>query len=112
LRMGAVDSLALLAGQLDLAARLERDRRALTLQREDVAVLVFGLEAIVGRHPPQQVLDAAGAGVGDSGRIGGTDYHLLVLGADTPIRARLAALLEVADQVVFLLKQLTHESNP
>ena len=108
----AVDTLALLARQLDLTAGLERDCGALALEREDMPMLVFRLEAVVGGHPAQQVLDAAGAGVGDSGTVGSADDDLFVLGADPPLRARLAAVLEVANQVVLLFQQLTHESNP
>src|SRR5271156_5034966 len=76
-----------------------------------MAVLFFGLEAVVGRHPPQHVLDAAGAGVADSGGVGAVHDDFLVLGADPPLRAGLTAFLEVADQIVLLLEQLTHEST-
>ena len=107
----AVDTLALLARQLDLTAGLERDRGALALEREDMPMLVLRLEAVVVGHPPQQVLDAAGAGVGDSGTVGIADDDLFVLGADPPLRARFAAVLEIADQVVLLFQQLTHASN-
>ena len=71
-------------------------------------MLVFRLEAVVRRHPAQQILDSAGAGVGDSGTVGSADDDLLVFGADPPIRPRLAAFLEVANQVLFLFQQLTH----
>ena len=97
-----MDALALLAGQLDLAAGLERDCVALALEREDMPVLVLGLEAVVGGHPAQEILDAAGAGVGDSGTVGRADKNLFVLGADAPLRTRLAAFLEVANQVLLL----------
>jgi hypothetical protein len=75
-------------------------------------MLVLGLEPVVSRHPLQQILDAAGAGVGDSGTVGIADDDLFVLGSNPPLRARLAAFLEVPNQVLFLFKQLTHESNP
>src|SRR5260370_13530298 len=110
--VGAVDTVALLARQLDLPARLERDSGAIALERENMPVLVFGLEAVVSGHPQQQVLDPARAGVGDSGTVGSADDDLFVLGADPPLRTRLAAILEVADQVVLLFKQLTHASIP
>jgi hypothetical protein len=41
----------------------------IALEREDMPVLVFGLEAVIGGHPAQEILDAAGAGVGDSGPV-------------------------------------------
>jgi hypothetical protein len=108
---GAVDGVALLAGQLDLSSRLERDGRALALESQDVAVLVFGLEAIVGHHPAQQVLDPAGTGVRDCGRVGGADDDLLVLGTDPPLSTGLAAILEIADEILFLFEQLAHQAK-
>ncbi len=108
--VGAMDTVALLARQLDLPARLERDSGAIALERENMPVLVFGLEAVVSGHPPQQVFDPARAGVGDCGTVGGADDDFFVLGTDAPLRPRLAARLEVADQVVLLFKQLTHAS--
>src|SRR6266481_2667545 len=108
--VGAVDTLTLLAGQFDLTAWLERDRVALALEREDMSVLVLRLQPVIRGHPAQQILDATGAGVGDSGTVGSADDDLLVFGSDPPLRTRLAAFLEVADQVVLLFKQLTHTS--
>src|SRR5260370_18991448 len=95
--VGAVDTVALLARQLDLPARLERDSGAIALERENMPVLVFGLEAVVSGHPPQQVLDPARAGVGDSGTVGRPAHDLFVLGTHPPFRPRLAAILQLAD---------------
>ena len=74
-------------------------------------MFVFRLEAVVRGHPMQERFDAAGAGVGDCGTVGSADDDLLVLGADSPLRAGFRAGLEVADQVLFLFKQLAHSSD-
>ncbi len=107
--MRAMDGLALLAGKLDLAARLDRNRGALALKRQDPAVLLFGLPTEALGEPPQHVLDAAGAGEGQGAAVASRNRDLLVLGADPPILARLAAALDMPDQIVFALNRFAHK---
>ena len=74
-------------------------------------MLVLGLEAVAVGHFAEQIFDAAGAGIGHRAAVTCADGNLFVLGADAPILARLGALFEVADQVLFLFNQFSHQSQ-
>src|SRR5258708_12079473 len=59
----------------------------------------------------QERFDAAGAGEGHRGRVAGADGDFFVLGADSPLVARFAAVLEVADQILFFFDEFSHRSQ-
>src|SRR5262249_41430306 len=100
LLVGAVDGRALRAGELELRAGLERDRRPCARERHDPAILFLGLPAEALREPAQDGLDAARAG--ERRRPAGRplDGDLLVLGSDHPSLARLSGAMELLDQLL------------
>src|SRR5207244_12167282 len=61
LLLRTVDRRTLLAGELELTARLERDRCATACQRHRPAVLFLRLPAVALREPAEKRLDAARA---------------------------------------------------
>ena len=90
------------AGQFELAARLQRNGAAMgdVEQADDVVALHDRLPAEDIVHAFQQRADRAAAGIGH--RAVGVDREgeFLVLGADAPIRLRLAARFEPGDEFV------------
>ena len=89
-------------GELELSARLERDRAAAghVEHADDVAVLQDRLPAEQMLHAVEQRTDAAPALVGDRPVTFDGEWKLLVLGADAELRLRLHALGEPRDQGV------------
>src|SRR5438445_7906710 len=106
--VGAVDGFTLLAREFDLTAGLERNWRALALERDDAPVLVFGFVAEAIAQPTEDFLDAIGAGEGQGATVARGDCNFFVLGADPPFFARLGAAFEIANQVLLLLQCFTH----
>ena len=89
---GLVHGLDRRAGQLELAARLERDRAAAghVEQADDVAVLDDRLPAEQMLHAFEQRADAAAAVIGNRAVALDREGEFLVLGADAELRLRLA----------------------
>src|SRR5262249_52979011 len=87
------------AGELELPARLERDRTAAghVEHADDVTVLEDRLPAKQMLHAIEQRADAAPALVGNRPVAFDREGELLVLGADAVLRLRLAALGEPRD---------------
>ena len=87
------------ARQLELAARLERDRRLAARKPDEIVAVIDRLPA----EPPQpfeQAADAALAAViGDRPQILAPEDEFLVLGADAPALARLGARGEIFDKL-------------
>ena len=104
---GLVDRLERRAGQLELAARLQGDAAGLLGQRDDPAVLAYALPAEGALHAGQQRLDAAFALVGQRAEVVLGEAELLVLGADAPVGAGLAAGLEIGDELRLARDRLT-----
>src|SRR4029077_15006812 len=96
----AVDGRTLLARQLELRARLERDRGAVARERHDVAVLLLRLPVVALVKPAQDGLDAAPAGERRRLARRALDRDLLVLRADLPALARPARTVELLDELV------------
>ena len=92
LRAGLMHGLDRRAGQLELPARLERDRAAAgdVEQADDVAVLEDRLPAEQVLHAFEQRADAAPALVRDRPVALDRERKFLVLGADAELRLRLA----------------------
>ena len=90
------------AGELELPARLERDRAAAgdVEHADDVAVLEDRLPAEQVLHAFEQRTDAAPALVGDRPVAFDGERKFLVLGADAEFRLRLHALGKPRDQGV------------
>ena len=87
------------AGELELAARLDRDRAAfLRRQTDDVAGIEDRLPAGLATDAFQQRPDAAVARIGNRFAGLGVEGDLLVLGADREGFARLLAGREPVDQ--------------
>ena len=99
LAAGLVQGLQRRARQLELAARLQRDVAAGLLQRDRESLLEDGLPAEAGGQALQQGADAARALVGQPAQVLLGEAELLVLGADPPGGARLAALLQIGHQL-------------
>ena len=89
-----------LAAQLELPARLERDRRLAALEGDHVSAFEARLPAEPVREPAQHRLDAARPVVGRRAARPAIDRDLLVLGADAPFAARLRPGRKVLDQRV------------
>src|SRR5690606_4458662 len=88
------------AGELELAAGLERDAApGSRFQRDRAAALLDALPASLRHHPIEEGRDAAGPVVGDPVARSGVDTDLLVLGPDAPAHARLLGRAEVGDEV-------------
>src|SRR5262245_4780615 len=86
------------AGQLELAARLERDAAAILGKGDRLAVLLDRLPAEAG-HALQKGADTARTVIGKPPQIGQREGEFLVLGADTPFAARLGAIGNVIDEL-------------
>ena len=99
LAAGLVQRLQRRAAELELAAGLEADVAAVLGQRDRVAVLQHRLPAEAGRQALEQRPDAARAVIGQRPEVVAGEAELLVLGADPPGRARLAALRQILDQL-------------
>src|ERR1022692_4552002 len=98
----AVDSFALLTGELDLGAGFDRDARGTAFERERMPVLfVFELPSEALDKLAKNPLDPIGSGIGQGGAIGGGDRDFLVLSADAPLLPRFRAAFEISDQVLF-----------
>src|SRR5262249_6000152 len=76
----------------------ERDVAGAHGERDDVAVLFHRLPA-EALHSLEQCADAVGAFIGQAAQRLAVEGELLVLGADAPIFHRLAALLEVFEEL-------------
>ena len=99
LAAGLVQGLERRAAQLELAARLQADVAALLGERDRVAVLKHRLPAEPCGQRLEQGADAARPLIGQRAQVVAGEAELLVLGADPPGRARLAALLQILDQL-------------
>ncbi len=90
------------ARQLELTARLERDRAAAgdVEHPDDVAVLDDRFPAEQVLHAFEQGMDAAAAVVRNGIMTLDGEHEFLVLGADAELRLRLTALGEPRDQFV------------
>ena len=95
---GAVQVMERGARELELAARLQRHRLAVLEQGDGVAFLQVGSPA-VALKPFKQGADAPRPLVGERRVIGEAMAEFLVLRADPPRLARLAAGFEIGDQV-------------
>src|SRR5690606_16785224 len=95
--VGLVQRRVRLAGQLDLAAGLERDLAAPAGERDDAALLLLWLPAVAVGEPAQDGLHAARTRERDGGTRATVDRGLLVLGADAEPVARLRPPLEVLE---------------
>src|SRR5271170_2733138 len=112
LKLGAMNTFALLAGQLDLAARLERDRRTLTLQGDDAAFFIVGFITVAFDQLPQHGFNAIGAGEGQGATVANADQDLFVFGPDAPLIARFSPTLKVVDEVLLMINQVAHRAHP
>ena len=101
-RAGPVDGRDRRAGQLELAAGLERDRAAAghVGQADDVRPLHDRLPAEQRLHAFEQRADAARAVIGHRLVAGEREGELLVLGADPELLGRLLAGGEPRDELV------------
>src|SRR3954453_20287867 len=99
LAAGLVPRLQRRAAQLELAARLQADIAALLGERDRLVVLQHRRPAEPLGQPLQKRADAARSGVGERSQVVLGEAELLVLGADAPSRPRLAALLQILDQL-------------
>ena len=86
------------AGELELAAGLERDAAGIAAERDDVAVLLDRLPA-EALQAPEDRTDAVGPIIGQRPEVAAAEGELLVLGADAPFVARLAARFEIGDEL-------------
>ena len=93
-----MNAVAGLAGQLELAARLQRDRRPAPLEGDHVLTFQTGNPAEAIGQPAQHGFDAPRSIVARGAAGLAIDADLFVLGADPPLGARLGAPLEVRDQ--------------
>src|SRR5262249_24563727 len=87
LSAGLMQVLKRRAGKLELAARLQRDRRHVLLQRDDVLFLVNALPAVLVGQTIEQRANALLALIRDGLQALAVEGKLLVLGADAPSRA-------------------------
>src|ERR1700730_15987309 len=96
---GLMDRLERGAAQLELATRLERDRTSSIIgQRDGIAVFEDRLPTEAG-HLSQQRADSGRPFIGHPAQIGTAKNEFFVLGADPPRSRRLAAPLEVFDEL-------------
>ena len=102
LAAGVVDRAHGRAGELELAAGLERDGAAADRvgEADDVALVEDRMPAEEEFHGLEQPLDAARAVIGDRRQIIDAEAEFLVLGADPPAIRRLAALFDRRDKLV------------
>ena len=107
------------AGELELAARLERDRGDALLQGDDIVAFVDALPTVFVGELVQERADAALAFVGNRFERIVVKGELLVVGANAPSRAvGLRAFLEMRDEIAKALKQgrfflgIGHERPP
>ena len=96
---GLVEMLALGAGKLELASRLEADGAVGPFEGDDLAILLDRAPAILG-HRQQEVADPARLVPGGRAVIGEAIDELLVLGADRPAFDGLLAAGEGGEQIV------------
>jgi hypothetical protein len=89
------------AGELHLAARLERDGRALLLEGDGVLALEDALPVVGLGDSLEQGADAALPLEGHRAPIALVEADLLVLGADPPALGRLLPAPEKGDQVLY-----------
>ena len=89
LAAGLVDGLERRPGELELAARLERDGAEAggVGEADDVAAILDPVPAEQALHQLEQAADATLALVGHGAAIGFVEAELLVLGADAPLRS-------------------------
>src|SRR5262249_8677243 len=90
----AVHAVAELTAQLDLPARLERDRRLVAAQGHRAPVLLDRPPPVALSQLTQQHLDAPRSGERHRTAVFAAHGDLLVLGAEAPLVARLGAGLE------------------
>src|SRR3970040_1093060 len=95
LAVGAVNALARLAAQLDLPTGFQGDLCLVALGADDVARLFLGLPAVTVDQFSKNSVDAARAEIRDRLSREAIDADFFVLGADAPLLARLAGVLEV-----------------
>ena len=97
-----MDGLQRRAGELELAARLERDRAAAghVGKADDVRPVHDRLPAEQMLHADEQRADRAAAFVGDRLVRVGRERELLVLGPGPPLRLRFRAFGEPRDELV------------
>ena len=95
---GVVDRFERRAGKLELARGLERDRRVVARERDQLAAFEHALPA-EARHAFEQRADAALAFPGRRAQIVEAEAEFLVLGADAPVVDRLAAVGDVFDEL-------------
>src|SRR5918992_3779592 len=97
----AMDTLARLAAQLDLAAGLEGNLSIVASQRDDTSVLLLRLPAETIDQFSQDELDAARPRIGNG--LGGiaVNADLFVLGADPPAIARFPRVVEERFKLFF-----------
>ena len=90
------------AGELELAARLQRNRAAMgdVEHADDVVALHDRVPAEQVVHALEQRADAARAGIGHRPVPLHGEGEFLVLGADAELRLRLAARFEPGDEFV------------
>ena len=99
---GLVDGFQRRARQFQLPARLQRDVAVRLGERDGVAVLQHRLPAET-RQPLEQRADTPRSLIGRGFEGLQMEHELLVLGADPPVRRRLAALLQEFDQLAPVL---------
>ena len=87
------------SAQLELAARLQRDRTSSIIGQSDrIAVLDDRLPSET-RHLPQHRADPVRPLIGDPAQIRAPEHELFVLCANAPCRRRLASGFEVFDKL-------------
>src|SRR6185503_10879484 len=93
--VGAVNAIAGLAAQLDLAAGLERNLCLVAAERDNVAVLLLGLPTEALDQFPENPMDPARPRVRN--RLAGcpVDADFFVLRADPPLLARFTGVVKV-----------------
>jgi HflK protein len=99
-RTGLVQVFQRRAGQLELAAGLQRDiAHPLAFQPDQIAALLDGLPAET-LHAFEDRANAVLAVIGDGRMVLQAEGKFFVLGADAPVRFRLVAALQRPDQIV------------
>src|SRR5262249_10260421 len=98
LAAGLVEGLERSARELELPAGLQRDRAIALRERDRVAVLQhqFPAEAL---QALEERADSIRSVIGHATEVGAPEHKLLVLGADAPPLPRLAAGLDVLDEL-------------
>ncbi len=99
---GLVQVVEQCTGQLQLAARFERDRTARALQRDDLTLFFDAPPAELLRHAFKQGADAAFTGIADRAQTIDLKSELFMFGADPPLLGWPTAGLEKLDQRCFV----------